>query len=499
MYEAVNVLFGIITTLFTGYCLVKYLDAFLEGKKLFLRGRKSFLIAIFVFVDYFIDYFFADTFETNDTIGKLFLLMITVFLFAKLFYGGEIQKIIFVTVTFVAIRDLCSFLCTSVVWYGSKLFDLWLWLMEQEYMTVTTVEQLIDVTAGLLQLLMMVIYMLFLYGSLRAVDKNYKEKEYSVHKKEIIFLLMPGWVGFLLCILLRTILITMENGVPTDLYEKYPILLFVVPAILLLALFSIIYSVKIFQDLVSLNKEKSDRLILEKQIHNLQKHIGEMEHIYDGVRSMKHDMKNTLSVIMQLAVEQKQKTLKDCPTEEKNHTLENQPEEELQRYLKELNRTMDRFEFLYKTGNSVVDVLLNMKYHEMVRMMPDIRLDAERLLFPKNIKIQSYDIGIILGNALDNAQEACNKLKSKEPEAEVFITLSSFVKGNMFFLEVQNSFDGKIITKKYSEFPMTDKKEKEAHGIGFRNMKNTALKYRGGVDWAVEDRKFTVTIMLQNV
>ena len=50
----------------------------------------------------------------------------------------------------------------------------------------------------------------------------------------------------------------------------------VVPAILLLALFSIIYSVKIFQDLVSLNKEKSDRLILEKQIHNLQEHIEEI-------------------------------------------------------------------------------------------------------------------------------------------------------------------------------------------------------------------------------
>ena len=27
----------------------------------------------------------------------------------------------------------------------------------------------------------------------------------------------------------------------------------------------------------------------------------EMEHIYSGIRSMKHDMKNTLSVIMQLA------------------------------------------------------------------------------------------------------------------------------------------------------------------------------------------------------
>lgn len=487
LYNVASVLFGMVTTVFTGYCLVKYLDAFLEEKKLFERGRKIFLITVFIFTDYVIDYFFSGVFETKETIGKLFLLMLTVFLFAKVFYNSALQKIIFVTVTFVAIRDLSSFICTVVILYGSKLFEFWIWLMEKEYVSATTVEQLIDVTASLLQMLMMVVYMFFLYGSLKAVDRNYKDKDYPVHKKEFLFLITPGWVGFLLCILLRAILITMENGVPTDLYEKYPILMPVVPAILLLALFSIVYSVKIFQDLVALGKEKTDRLILEKQIHNLQEHIEEMEHIYDGVRSMKHDMKNTLSVIMQLAVNKEQII-----------QGEYQQEEELQRYLKELNQTMDRLEFRYKTGNSVVDVLLNMKYHEIVRMIPELQLNADRLLFPKNLEIQSYDIGIIIGNALDNAIEACKKLKSKEPEAEVFITLASFVKGKMLFLEVENSFDGKVITKKYSEFPMTDKKDKEAHGIGFSNMKNTALKYHGDVDWSVEDRKFVVTVMLQN-
>ena len=251
--------------------------------------------------------------------------------------------------------------------------------------------------------------------------------------------------------------------------------------------------------MVLLNKEKSDRLILEKQIQSLQEHMEEMEHIYDGVRSMKHDMKNTLSVIMQLAANKEQITQRVWQGEEKNQAIDNQLDEELQRYLDELNRTMDRLEFSYKTGNSVADVLLNMKYHEMVRMMPEIQLNADRLLFPKNLHIQSYDIGILIGNALDNAVEACKKLKSEEPESEVFITLSSFVKGKMFFLEVENSFDGKVVTKKYCEFPMTDKKDKEAHGMGFRNMKKTALKYHGDVDWTMENKRFILTIMLQNI
>ena len=55
-----------------------------------------------------------------------------------------------------------------------------------------------------------------------------------------------------------------------------------------------------------------------------------------------------------------------------------------------------------------------------------------------------------------------------------------------------------FILKKYSEFPVTDKKDKKAHGIGLSNIKNTAEKYHGGVDWSVENKKFTLTVMLQN-
>lgn len=105
----------------------------------------------------------------------------------------------------------------------------------------------------------------------------------------------------------------------------------------------------------------------------------------------------------------------------------------MQAYLSELNRTMERLEFQFRTGNTVVDTLLNMKYHEAVRTIPDMQMDADRLLFPDNLLIQSYDIGIILGNALDNAIEACRKLKGKESDAETFIRLSSSGREDDFY------------------------------------------------------------------
>lgn len=481
LYSVVSELFGVVTTIFTGYCLAYYFDSFMDRKNLFWGYGKYIVIIFYVICDYLLDGFFPTAFETKDTIGKQVLLLVVVFGMAKVFYCSRIQMPIFLTITFVALKDISSFISITISMCSDKVFDLWLVLLEKGYISVESVESLISWTAGILQISMMVVYGMLFYQSLKIVVKNYKRKEHFVSKQELFYLLTPGCVGFLLCVLLRTILITMEDGMPMDLFDKYPDLIPVVPSVMILSILSIVCSVKLFQDMIMVNEERSEKFILEKQMKSMQEHIAEMEHIYSGVRSMKHDMKNTISVIMQLAVNEDVKL-----------------NVELQNYLSELNQTMDKLEFQYKTGNTVVDILLNMKYHELTRVMPDVQLNTDSLLFLDDLQIQGYDIGIIIGNALDNAIEACKKLKEQNQRADAFITLSSFTRGKMFFIEVENSFDGKIIRKKYSEFPITDKKDKEAHGIGLSNIKKTAEKYHGGVDWSVENKKFTLTIMLQN-
>ena len=68
----------------------------------------------------------------------------------------------------------------------------------------------------------------------------------------------------------------------------------------------------------------------------------------------------------------------------------------------------------------------------------------------------------------------------------------------MFFIRVENSFDGEVIRKKGAEFPATTKPDKKVHGIGLTNIKNTAEKYHGGVEWKVKNKVFTLTVMLKN-
>ena len=45
------------------------------------------------------------------------------------------------------------------------------------------------------------------------------------------------------------------------------------PVLLGLSLLSVVYGVKLFQDMVLLNRERSSRIVLEKQIESMQEYI----------------------------------------------------------------------------------------------------------------------------------------------------------------------------------------------------------------------------------
>ncbi len=393
---------------------------------------------------------------------------------ALVFYRAIGKIALFIIVTFMAVGEMSFFLAHMLFELGNHLFRLWDWCLENGY-SLEFYNCVVSITLIGNQILFCVIGAAVLYFTLRRFVQDYREKEYAVHRTELLFIITPGLTGLMVCTLLRITIDTAENGVPETLYDRYPSLMVIMPVILLLLLFSVMFGVKLFQDMICWNREKSSRIILEKQVSSLQEHMGEMERVYSGIRGMRHDMKNTISLIMQLAAGK---------------------EEELKAYLEELNETMDRLEFRFKTGNTVVDTLLNMKYHEIASTVPDLRMDVEGLQFPEKLFIQSYDIGIVIGNALDNAIEAC--LKVKEPDAEAFIHISSFQKRELFFLKVENSFDGKVVRKPQNEFSVTDKADRENHRIGLANIKSTTEKYQGTMDFRVKDRVFILSVMMKN-
>lgn len=479
MFKMADVLYAALTV-FQGYCLQYFLGSFLETR---MRGRWNGLYAAGLYVALRTAVVWCSPPGYEDyrvAAGTLALSLCILSALAVCFYKAFRPVTVFLVVSFQAVMDISSYVAAILINKpGSKLPDVWNWCVREGIITSDkSLVLLVWIGTAIVLVLQYLVSALLLYFSLKKIIRNFQEKNYGINRTELLFILTPAAVGLMICMLLRIIMITLEDGVPKMLYDRYPILVIVIPAILLLSLLSILYGVKLFQDMICWNREKSGRIVLENQISSLQEHMEEMERIYSGIRGMKHDMKNTLAVIQRLSA--------------------GEGDGELQEYLSELNRGLEKLEVRFGTGNTVVDTLLNMKFHEAVRDVPDLRMDADKLLFPQGIRIHSYDIGVILGNAVDNAIEACRKLKAKEPGADAFIRISSLQKGNLLIMKVENSFDGRLVRRRQEEFPITDKADKKSHGIGLANIKSTAEKYQGTMDFKVKGRVFILSVMMKN-
>ena len=482
MYKTMELLYMAVV-LFQGYCLQYFLGSFLESR---WKSRWNGLCMAVLYAAGLYGLsrvFHQDSVmrydDYRETVWKMALSLCIVFILAMCFYKALRSVSVFLVITFQAVADISRYVTVILLSkMGDSVVDIWNWCVERGIITSDRALMLtLNGSILAVQILQYLVIALLFYVSLRKIVRDFKEKDYEIRRTELLFLLTPSAAGLFVCLLLRIIMVTLEDKVPKMLYDRYPILTIVLPAILLLSLLSILYGVKLFQDMVYRNKAKSERVILKNQVKNMQEHMEEMERIYSEIRGMKHDMKNTLAVILQLSMEEKG---------------------ELQEYLADLNQTFDRLDMRFRTGNTVADTLLNMKYHEAMRLVPDLEMDTDRLVFPQDLKIHSYDIGIILGNAVDNAVRACQKLKEKEPEAEVFIRFVTLQKGNLLVLKLENSFDGKLVRRPREEFPMTDKPDKENHGMGLANIKNTVEKYHGTMDYMVKGRVFILSMMMKN-
>lgn len=468
--------------LMQGYYLQYFYGSFLERR---IKGRSGGVCAAVSYTVLRMGLYviWPAEYENRAAIGKQTVSLVMLVILALCFYQAFHVITCFLVVTFQAVLGITVYLAVMLMdWPSGLLFSLWDWCLKTGVITdLETFQILSGISIAGMHFLQIMVAILLMRGSLRRIVRDYREKDIDMSRTELLFILIPALSALFLCTWLRVTLIVVEENSQEFLYHRYPVLMAVLPAVLLLALASVLYGVKSFQDILKLNREKNSRIVLEKQVESLKEHIGEIERLYSGIRSMKHDMKNTFAVVRQLASANR-----------------GEETEELRRYLSEIDQAMEQMEPEFQTGNTVVDALLTMKYHEIIRIIPDLELDAEGLIFPKGLHIRSYDIGMILGNALDNAMEACVKLKKKDAAAGTFIRLTSLSRGQLLLLKAENSFDGNILRRPYTEFPVSDKEDKGMHGIGMMNIKSAAEKYQGTVDWKIKGGTFILAVMLRN-
>lgn len=348
------------------------------------------------------------------------------------------------------------------------------WYLSGEIVDEKTYEQLISMTE-IVWNLVLTAAVLFLFGiCLRQYKKYLIPGEGKWQQSEAALLLVPGITGLLLGMMLRSILFYHREGEIYNIVEEYPEMNVMIPCMSLLCTISLILSARLLFQVTKEHEKRKQAEVYRNQVSQMEVHIREMESVYDGIRGMKHDMKNYMADIRAL--------LSQAGTDggEEQNVLTG--------YVDSLQSTLERLDANIQTGHPVTDVILSRG--QKLAAENEIVFDCE-FLYPKGLGIDAFDLGIILNNALENALEACQRANTEK----TFMELKANRKSNMFLIQMKNSFNGQL--KLSSTGRLESTKEEMNHGFGLKNIQSCAEKYYGKAEIKAEQDVFYLTVMLQ--
>lgn len=210
-----------------------------------------------------------------------------------------------------------------------------------------------------------------------------------------------------------------------------------------------------------------DRQIAVYQNDLLKKHFDEVQNMYRQIRGWRHDYHNHIQTMKAHLVM-------------KNY-------ERLDAYLNDLDEDLITVDTVIKTGNVMIDAILNSKIS--LAQNREIKVDAKAIV-PTELPISEVDLSLIIGNLMDNATEACMKIKESEKRfIRVYIDI---IKGQLY-IYVMNAVDGTVkrIGGRY-----LSTKNSDFHGLGLQRIDKVVKKHHGYLDRQDEPEVFATEILL---
>lgn len=196
-----------------------------------------------------------------------------------------------------------------------------------------------------------------------------------------------------------------------------------------------------------------DKRIANYQNDLLNRQYNEVEDIYKKMRAWRHDYHNHIQ------------TMKAY--------LELSRFEDMERYLNDLDKDLTTIDTVLKTGNIMVDAILNTKLS--LAMNQGIKINAKAKV-PPNLMVSDIDLSVIIGNLMDNAMEAAAKLENPEDR---FIRVYIREMKKQLYISITNSAGGNA---KKSGFGYLSTKLGTNHGFGLKRVDSLVAKYHGFIN-----------------
>lgn len=180
------------------------------------------------------------------------------------------------------------------------------------------------------------------------------------------------------------------------------------------------------------------------------------------IRTLKHDMKHHLRELYGFA--------------------SNHEDDKIQEYISQMIDSVSIDKMISTSGNTGIDGIINYMCAIAKNKLIEIEVTVT---IPDNLKVNAYDFNIILGNLLENAIEASEKIENP------YIKFSMNYTANCIFICIENKFSGEI--KDNGKFLSLKGKD---HGLGMESVKTIVEKYNGTFDCNYNNEIFIVKVSL---
>lgn len=209
-----------------------------------------------------------------------------------------------------------------------------------------------------------------------------------------------------------------------------------------------------------------DKRIDAYQSDLMKKYCDEVESMYTKMRGWRHDYHNHIQVVKA-----------NMSLGEYGQAAD---------YLDKLEQDLTEVDQVLKTGNVMVDAILNSKL-SMIQER-HIGVDATAAV-PGDIAISGIDLSVLIGNLMDNAMEACLEIPE---EKERFIRVYIDIVKKQLYISVTNSMKGRAV--RAGEGFLSRKQG--SHGFGLFRIDSIVAKYHGYLNRQSENGVFATEVML---
>lgn len=235
---------------------------------------------------------------------------------------------------------------------------------------------------------------------------------------------------------------------------------------LCIILFSFII-MKIIQQILLYSKKELEWSLQEIEYKKQIFYINSIQELIHTLRAQRHDFNNHINCIYGL--------------------LKTGEIDVAKEYSEKLAYKTSEINTILNIDIPIIAALLNFK----LSMAKERKIELYIAInLPKDIKIDSVDLSILLGNALDNSIEACENIS----DGNKFIRIKMYIEKIHLIIKITNSTNKakQEITNEHK----TTQSDKENHGFGLENINYIVNKYDGLIQIEEKENLFILNIAL---